>query len=357
LFNPANDVTKWEAAAAAGHDFITDPKLNWWRYLNSSYEVLFNKSTQTFLTSRKGTNTGIIFTTPFSSAYNNAAFERWNYPIGISGGGTNITAPSQNLVDAYEVKVDATTAVPFDWNNPAHAANPYNPAGTLGRDPRLKFTIGVNGDIYGKTVSGANRPIESYVGGADAIGVKDGATTTGYYLKKMGRTDFNLSSNPTTVKSINLLRYAEVLLNYAEAMNEAYDPDAKPTINGTPAVYSAREAVNLVRARTGVAMPPLPTGMSKDDFRIKLQNERRVELAFEEHRFFDVRRWKIAETTESANLMGIKVLPNDLVAPIDTFTYERFVVEPRVFDASKMYLYPIPESQVLINGWSQNPGW
>lgn len=357
LFNPTNDVTKWEAAAAAGHDFLNDSKLSWWRYLWTSYESLFNKSDQALLTSRKGKNSGIIFTTAFSAAYNNSTFESWNYPIGIPKGGTRITAPSQNLVDAYEVKVNATTAVPFDWNNPNHVANPYNPTGTLGRDPRLKFTIGVNGDIYGKTLSGANRPIESYVGGADAIGVKVGATTTGYYLKKMARTDFNLSSAPSAVKSINLLRYAEVLLNYAEAMNEAYSPDAKPSINGSPAVYSALEALNLVRTRNGVAMPPLPSGMSKEDFRDKLRNERRIELAFEEHRFFDVRRWKIAETTENANLMGIKVIPNDIVAPLDTFLYERFVAEPRIFDASKMYLYPIPESQVIINGWSQNPGW
>jgi hypothetical protein len=351
LFNPTADNNKWLAAAAAGHDFLTDPAMQYWRYLWGNYPQIFgggNAADVQLLTSRRGKNSGIIFTTP--AWYAAKTFEQWNYPIGISGGGTNVTAPSQNLVDAFEMK---TTGLPIYAPGSGYdSLAPYT-----NRDPRLGFIVGVNGDIYGKYVGGANRPIQSYVGGPDAIGVKAGATTTGYYLKKMGRTDFDLGAATTATKSFVLLRYAEVLLNYAEAMNEAYaTPDDKPTINGTPAVYSAREAVNLVRARAGVAMPPLSLGMSKEDFRIRLRNERRVELAFEEHRFFDVRRWKIAETTENMPLMGMKVTSTN--PPTNTtFSYEKFVVEPRVFDASKMYLYPIPETQVIVNNWQQNPGW
>jgi starch-binding outer membrane protein, SusD/RagB family len=356
LFNPSGDVTKWQTAAAAGQDFMVDPDLVWWRYLWTSYEQIFNDADQQLLTSRKGKNSGIIFTVPFDAAYSTSIFERWNYPIGIPNGGTNVTAPSQNLVDAFEVKVNATTSVPFDWSNPVHAANPYSPTGTLGRDPRLKFIVGVNGDIYGKAVGGVNRAIQSYIGGTDAIGAKAGATTTGYYLKKIGRTDFDLSASPTTIKSFPLMRYAEVLLNFAEAMNEAYGPDAKPVIGGVAAVYSAREAVNLVRNRTGVAMPAYPLGLTQSVMRDKIFNERRVEMAFEEQRFFDVRRWKIAETTENLPLIGIRVVSTN--PPTNTtFTYERFVVEQRTFDKDKMYLYPITESQVLINGWQQNPNW
>jgi hypothetical protein len=300
------------------------------------------------LTSRKGKNSGIIFTVNFGSGYNSNIFERWNYPIGITGGGQSVTAPSQNLVDAFEMQANG-----LPISDPGSGYNETDPY--TGRDPRLKMIVGVNGDIYGK-VNNINRAQQSYTGGTDAIGVKQGATTTGYYLKKMARTDFDLATSTVTIKAFPVLRYAEILLNYAEAMNEAYDPDAKPTINGIPAVYSAREAVNLVRARTGVAMPPFPLGMSQSDFRVKLQNERRIELAFEEHRFFDVRRWKIAETTENQPLMGMRVDPVDPANPV-SFTYTPFEVESRTFDATKMYLYPIPESQVIINGWQQNPGW
>lgn len=355
LFNPDNNVTKWEAAAEAGNDFLNDPDLEPWRYLYTDYGSLFYMVNQDLLTSRPGSNSGIIFTRPSENGgLNSNSFEKWNYPVGIPNGGTKVTAPSQNLVDAYEVKLNALTAVPFDWNNPDHAADPYFPIGSVGRDPRMGFTVGFNGEIFGKTVGGANRPIESYVGGVDAIGAKNGATTTGYYLKKMVNPDFSLASSTTARRSFILMRYAEVLLNYAEAMNEAYGPNAKPSINGTPAFFSAVEAVNQVRAR--VSMPEIPAGVSKSEMKEKIRNERRVELAFEEHRFFDVRRWKVAEVTENMPLMGIKVIPVD--PPLNTsFTYQRFEVETRIFDANKMYLYPIPEAQISINGWDQNPNW
>jgi hypothetical protein len=354
LFNPTNSIGKWEAAAAAGNDFMNDATLEPWRYLWTSYPELFYPGTKNdLLTSKKGSKTGIIFTKPAPS-YKTNTFEKWNYPIGMPGGGVAITAPSQNLVDAYEMKT--TGLLPYNADGTVNVAsgfdenNPYS-----NRDPRLGFTIGVNGDIYGKAVGGVDRKIQSYVGGADAIGVKLGATTTGYHLKKMMATNFDISATTTAVRSFVLMRYAEVLLNYAEAMNEAYGPTGKPTINTIAAKYSAVEAVNLVRARTGVVVPAIPVTISQADLKIRIQNERRVELAFEEQRFFDVRRWKIAETTENMPLMGMLVTPTD--ATNTAFTFAKFKVEDRTFDKNKMYLYPIPESQISINGWQQNPNW
>jgi hypothetical protein len=349
LFNPGGDVTKWQAAAAAGNDFLSDPNMSPWRTLYSNYANLFVQKDQNILTSRKGTGSGIIFSIAMTNpSFQTNIMEQWNYPVSITGGGKNVCAPSQNLVDAFEMQANGLPIT--DAGSGYDATNPY-----AGRDPRLKQIVGVNGDILGKVPGGANHTIQSYVDGPDAIGAKEGATTTGYYLKKMVNTDLDLSTGSGVKRSFILMRYAEVLLNYAEAMNEAYGPDAKPDINGTPAVYSAVEAVNLVRARAG--MPGFSAGMSPADFRTKLRNERRVELAFEEHRFFDVRRWKIAEVTENMDLMGMKVTSFDLAAPIDSFNYETFKVESRTFDASKMYLYPIPEAQIIINGWTQNPGW
>jgi hypothetical protein len=344
LFNPTNDVSKWQAAAVAGNDFLTDPNCVHWRFLWPNYSELFYSTNTNLLSSRKGTNSGIIFSMAAAQFATNT-WEKWNYPIGLPGGGVAITAPSQNLVDAYEMKA---TGLPI-----TDGASGYNPAAPYtGRDPRLGFTVAVNGDIFGKSVGGIDRKIQCYAGGADAIGVKEGATTTGYHLKKMIATNFDISAATTARRAIILMRYAEVLLNYAEAMNEAYGPTDASLSSG----ISALAAVNQVRARTSVAMPAIVTS-DQVELRTRIRNERRVELAFEDHRFFDVRRWKIAETTENMDLMGMNVVPNDLVAPVDTFTYTKFKVENRVFDATKMYLYPIPEAQISINGWEQNPGW
>lgn len=346
LFNPTEDISKWEAAAAAGQDFLTDPELDWWKYLNPDYGSMFYMEDKQLLTSRKGSNSGIIFTVPSTiDGFQSTAFEEWNYPVGVTGGGKNVTAPSQNLVDAFEMTNGLSITDAFSGYDPT---NPYE-----NRDPRLKMIVGVNGDIFGKSVGGTDRPIQSYSGGPDAIGAKEGATTTGYYLKKMVNPDFDLSTAAGSQKSFILMRYAEVLLNFSEAMNEAYGPSNKPSIGGSAAVYSAVESINLVRGRAG--MPPILNGISQEDLREKIRNERRVELAFEEHRFFDVRRWKIAEDTENMPLMGMRVIPDS--SDTTAFSYEKFEVEQRVFDKNKMYLYPIPEAQIIINGWDQNPGW
>ena len=133
-------------------------------------------------------------------------------------------------------------------------------------------------------------------------------------------------------------------------MNEAYGPEASAgyTLN-------AKKAVDQVRDRTGVKMPPLPPGLSKDEMRQRIRNERRVELAFEEHRFFDVRRWKIAEETENMPIMAMRIIKNP---DNTTFNYTVVKAEDRVF-TSRMYLYPIPEVEVLKSNGAitQNLGW
>jgi hypothetical protein len=262
------------------------------------------------------------------------SFEMANYPIGFDLGNSG-TTPSQNLVDAYEVKVNATTSVPFDWSNPVHAANPYAPVG-LSRDPRLGMSIITNNSTY------KSRAIECWTGGKDGQGVTL-ATKTGYYLKKYVDENLNLLTGTKSVHSWIFFRYAEILLNYAEALNEAQGPIA--------AVYTN---VNLVRARTGVSMPALPAGLTQAQMRDKIRNECRVEFAFEDHRAWDVRRWMLGDTYFNSDLRGVAVTQT---AP-GVFTYQPITVEQRVFDVAKMYLYPIPQSELnIMKGWKQNPGW
>ena len=136
-----------------------------------------------------------------------------------------------------------------------------------------------------------------------------------------------------------IFRYAEILLNAAEAINEASGPIAEAL------VY-----VNQVRARSN--MPPLPLSLSQDALREKIQNERRVELCFEDHRFFDVRRWKKGDSFNKP-ARGIKIVKNTN----STFTYQYADVDSRVF-AEKNYLFPIPQAELNLHPkLGQNPGW
>jgi hypothetical protein len=322
LHNPANDVQKWEAAARAAHDVIALGRYG----LHSDYKGLFR------LGNGADGNIEVIFS---QQGWSRNDFEKRNYPIGYDQGGQGSTCPSQNLVDAYEMKA---TGMPI--GEPGSGYDPANPY--AGRDPRLAMSILTNATAF------KGRPVECWVGGLDGLG-KPRATTTGYYIRKFVDESLNLTQNTSSVHTWTLFRYAEILLNYAEAMNEAYGPEVKGAYT-----MSAKAAVDMVRARTGVAMPILPPGLSKAEMRERIRNERRVELAFEEHRFFDVRRWKIAEETENRPLMGMKITRNE----DGTFNYLVFKKEDRVF-TERMHLYPIPEVEVLKSEGAivQNNGW
>jgi len=101
-------------------------------------------------------------------------------------------------------------------------------------------------------------------------------------------------------------------------------------------------------------MPEVASGLSQVAFRDKIRNERRIELAFEDHRFWDVRRWMIADQTENAPLMGMRITKT---AP-NTFTYEKVHIEDRKFTAPAMYFFPIPYSELAkYPAWSQTTGW
>jgi len=273
---------------------------------------------------------------------NSGTFEALNFPIGFEGGKSG-TVPTQNLVDAYEMKKTgaAFDGGAFDWNDPTMTANPY-----LNRDPRLAYTVVLNNSLwaYGERV-------EAWTGGNSGQ-PKSGATTTGYYLKKY--VDPNISFRPSGLTSSRhvwvIFRYSEMLLNYAEAMNEAF---AAPNYKDATFTLSAVEAINLVRKRTGVALISIPTTISKDVFRVKVRNERRVELAFEDHRFWDIRRWKIGPETVAIKRTRIEKNPTTPV----TFTYSTYTTNDRVWD-DKMYYYPIPLSEIYKNrNLIQNPGW
>lgn len=146
-----------------------------------------------------------------------------------------------------------------------------------------------------------------------------------------------------------MFRLGEFYLNYAEATFK-YLGSADATTVELP--MSARQAVNVIRSRQDVKMPALAEGLSNDEFWKKYENERMVELAFEGHRFYDVRRWK--EGSKLATITEMKITKNG----DGTFTYKRNVVN-RGWD-DKMYFFPISKSELLKHtnpDFKQNPGW
>lgn len=192
--------------------------------------------------------------------------------------------------------------------------------------------------------------VYTYVGGADGISSTSRRNTrTGYYIRKYNNWQSNVSNNADG--AVRLFRLAEIYLNFAESAYQVKGPDGLVDVAGTQA--SALDAVNAIRARAG--MPALPKGMSTEEFELRYRNERRVELAFEEHRFFDVRRWKILDKTDDC-VSGMKITKNN-----DEYVYER-ISFPRLNWQDKYYYYPLDQDEVnkmsVLTGddW-QNPGW
>lgn len=307
--------TRWENAAKAAGEVLWGADVAEAGYkLSGNYQSLFRSfsDNEIVLVRRNG--------------YDNS-FEKSNYPIGADQA-TGGTAPSGNLVDAYETTGGRT----FTWKDPSMAARPYE-----NRDPRFAATIMPNNSTF------QGRPVECREGGADGPD-KNNASRTGYYLLKYVDPELKLLQGQSAIHSWIIIRLGEIYLNYAEAMNEAYGPDAK-------GIYgkSAREAVNEVRGRVGM---PDVVADSKEEMREKIRHERRVELAFEDHRFWDVRRWMTAPDDLNAPLKGVKVTR----LSYNSFEYQSVEVESRSFKRS-MYFYPIPQNELNITGWPQNPLW
>ncbi len=187
-------------------------------------------------------------------------------------------------------------------------ANPYY----TNRDPRFYLTIAKNGDE--KWPNWNTVPLQTYQGGLNAEPLS-GGTPTGYYLKKYCQTavDLRAGTASKTYHSWITFRFGEFYLNYAEAV---YKYLGSPYATDSEFTTSAVDAIKVVRTRA--EMPGFPTNMSNDAFWKKYQNERMVELAFEGHRFWDVRRWKEGDKHFN-NIVEMKITKND----DGTYAYER----------------------------------
>ncbi|MGA9651530.1 RagB/SusD family nutrient uptake outer membrane protein [Pedobacter sp.] len=324
-YNPSNDLTKWQLAADAAK-----------RVMDTGKHSIYTSYPNIWLWNVGAFNAETIFAT---STLNTVTIETNNAPISYdaANGRTN---PTQDLVDAFEMRTGRAIT---DAASGYVASAPYT-----NRDPRLNFAIMYNGSTFkGKTV-------DTYVGGKDGLNLNVNATKTGYYMRKYLSESASWAGTTTNIRRPWIFfRYAEILLNYAEALNEAQGVGAMPQV---------LSSINLIRARSGVAMPALQTtnpagngyvAPTQVELRKRIRNERRVELCFEEHRFFDVRRWKEGESTFNKAVSGMRIIQTGT----NTFTYTPFVVENRVFTA-KNYLYPIAQNELnRAPALGQNAGY
>ena len=331
LFNANNDKERYHTAATYTKELLTAAEARG-KGLTDKYADLWDAASFNTPTIMKEILFGRRY---YKSASGDNLVETNNYPVGIEGGAGG-NCPTQNLVDAYDMKTSGLSI--NETGSGYDAKNPYND-----RDPRLAATVAVNGDQW-PTYSGAAK-LETFQGGINGEPLT-GATPTGYYLKKLCNGAISLASNSKLKESRHTwltFRMGEAYLNYAEAVFK-YLGSADATSVEFP--LSAREAANKTRARAG--MPDLAT---TGDFWTRLCNERFVELAFEGHRFWDVRRWKEADKYFKT-ITEMKLTKND----DGSITYTRQNVSRQWNE--KMYLFPIPQTERMKNpNLTQNPGW
>ncbi len=310
---------KWEVAAEAAAELLNtngggiagisgmaSNGVNFWRN-DASAEILFKRA-----------------------YFESNSREVANFPPSRFGAGQ--TNPSQNLVDAFPM------ANGFPINHELSGYNAENPY--LNRDPRLATYIVFNGGEINNVI------VHTHTGDPkDGLNQQENSTRTGYYLKKLLQPAVNL--NPTVMSTqrnfYTLFRYTEIFLNYAEAANEAWGPDADPNGYG----FTPKSIIAAIRKRAGIIQPDeyLESIANKDDLRKIIQNERRLELCFEGFRFWDMRRWGL-NLTETVK--GIEISNN---------VYKIIPVEERKYQPYMRY-GAIPYQETLKSKLTlQNSGW
>lgn len=345
--SPNDRMVRWQKAKDAAKDVMN---LGVYDLFNGFPDSAAENYANAFL--QKVNNPEISLATFISTQNSPPAVGIWFNPNGYDGWGEE--SPVQQMVDAYEMK-DGTQ---FSWNDPIKAAQPY-----LNRDPRFYASIFFDGAHWKKRYSdGAGFDPVGIIQAFEQLELPDGSTLPGidtrkgpisnwngsytnYYLRKF--LDIN-NDHLAIAQEIPWIhyRYAEILLNYAEASIELQQYD------------DAVSVLNLIRRRSG--MPDLDASLGSQLLE-KCRNERRVEMAFEQQRFYDIRRWMIAPDVMSQNGRGISISVK-ATDRADRSTYHDY--QYKVVDVQnrrwndKMYFMPIPFDEMRRNSeLVQNPGY
>ena len=364
LFNPTYSDDKWIKARDAAERFITEFGTQFELYRLSDNTDPMKDYQYLFLEPNWSINREVIFARNDCSYWDIEA----NAPRFVNGWAG--FAPSQNVVDDYYTdKGLPITDTEWADKDPDYPENDekgetcdeptrYALAGTnlmyANRDPRFYASICYDNSrwLAPASMPEENRTIcEFYAGGNTGQGTSRNKTTTGYILRKYSNPNVDWkNSQSVDNRYMLLMRLAEIYLNYAEAENQCPDRDINVVL-----YY-----VNLVRERAG--LPGWSVGNQPGYNQLKstdkeavakmIQRERRIELAFENHRFFDERRWKIFQEVEKAGIIGMDISATDRVSFNKRVQYE---TRPYEF---KYYLWPIPQDEILINkNLVQNPEW
>ncbi|MFT4093719.1 MAG: RagB/SusD family nutrient uptake outer membrane protein [Niabella sp.] len=339
LFPQTYDANKWQLAADAAKNCIDQCLASGYSlYTHSSNDPMKNYQ-YLFLDTW---NNEVIYALNLG---NYAHSERCSTPISL--GGWSGYDPTQEQVDEYEMN----NGLPITDPNSGYVEtgfatqddpNGYYASGSrnmyVNREPRFYASVNYNGQYW------RDHTIAFYLSGADGRG--NGGVDyciTGYTLKKFSDPDIRIATQSTwPLKTWIYFRLGEMYLNYAEALNEAQG-----------AVDDVYKYVNLIRERSG--LPDLASGLTQDEMRERIRHERRIELAFETHRYFDCHRWKIAQTTDNAAIHGMNTNVGSSLT--DESYWVRTTLETRIF-TTKHYLWPIPQSEIDKNkNLVQNYGW
>ena len=308
--NSSDDSRKWADAAQAAQDVMDLDIYKLYKLSDTPYRSMaFDKT---------AANKEVIFERRFTfpEAPHNIHM-MWSLDA-VDAGSWNGLYPTQNLVDAYETVNGKLTTDPT--NTMYNKQDPYTK-----RDARFYQSIIYNGSTWEThRMSMVTNTVDPSKNGSCKPQL--GKARCGYGPKKFIEEldpSTNLYGGYAQSNNWPYIRYAEVLLNYAEAKNEEL---AAPD----PSVYLA---INEVRSRSG--QPDLPSGLSKIEMRERIKNERRIELLLEEHRFYDLRRWKDGDVLAEP-IMGMNIYDDNV-----TLRYEVSKVEDRIFNGTHYYL-PIP---------------
>ena len=350
---PDYDKQRWQEAAQAAKECIDQVEAGGYQLYYAADGDPMRSYQELFLVDW---NDEVLFARTPQNDGSNEDLERHTSANGM--GGWSGYAPTQEMVDAYQME-DGTQPIEGYNSDGSPIINPasgyqetgyttqadpdgYYPAGIhnmyVDREPRFYASINFNGAFW------RGRQLEFWPAGLDG-NAKGGPdyTKTGYLMKKHSSPNVDIIQGRFEQQTWIYFRLGEQYLNYAEALNEFEGP-----------VTDVYTYVNAIRTRAG--LPDLPAGLSQDQMREAIRHERRIELAFETHRYFDTNRWKIAEETRGGDIHGMNI--NAGIALQDDSFYERTFVEKRVFESPKHYLFPFPQSEIDKNvNIVQNPGW
>lgn len=355
LFNPSNDIEKWKSAASAAKAVIDLGK----------YRLYGDKTNYSDIFLKASKNPEVLLSKGHDRNVKEDGFGNFEVAEGLGGGtdgngyanGWSTTMVSQNLVDDFEM-IDGSK---FDWNNPVHASSPYT-----NRDPRLAWSVTTDGSpwINGAEVQfwvterdnkatekvytnnnfatpNTNFVMDNQIFGRNSQGnpgKRGDAPQMNYIYRKAMDPTYDIQAEIVAFETHwVILRYAEILLNYAEAAYESGDET------------TARNNLNEVRQRVG--MPAV--NLSGQQLRDKIRHERRIELCLEGHRYFDARRWKIADQVFAQPIKGVSIVKDK---NSDKKYYTPFVYELRQFPAH-YYFQPIPITEIQRSGIKQNDGY